>query len=141
FSQNVTEIVYVSGVLWQMNTVGAWYYWPVGGVTSSPGYWPSGANPIPAPTPTPTPTPTPAPVLIDHVTTCIQSGSGTTNITLPKPNPSLSGNTIIVGIQYNSAGSISKINTDKNDTFVLKKSVTNSAIGQTLSIYEAVGVT
>src|SRR5271166_908313 len=50
YTSKVAELAYVSGVIWQENSAGAWWYW--NGTA-----WASGSSPFAKPTPTPTPTP------------------------------------------------------------------------------------
>jgi hypothetical protein len=80
-----------------------------------------------------------APTLVQHVATGMDRYP-VTNLRIPLPNPTGSGDALILGIQFCSSGSISSLADDKGNTWVAGPTVTNSNASQRMSLYYALNV-
>jgi hypothetical protein len=74
------------------------------------------------------------PTLVQHVATAMEENPVST-FTLPLPNPVGSGNALILGVQYQSLGSVALVTDDGGNDWVLGPTVTND--GQTMALYYA----
>ena len=111
--------------------------WQISGA-SSPAGPTATSTPLPTPTPTPTPSPTPgAPALVQHVATGMEN-NGVLNFQITPPNPSLNGNCLILGIQYNSSGTVSSVSDNQGDAWLAGPSITSN--GQTMALFYSLGV-
>lgn len=86
---------------------------------------------------------TPVPGLYQHLATAMDNHPMTT-LTVYLPNPAGSGNTLLLGIQYNSAGWVKSVTDDQSNTWKLGPIVTSptkSAAGefQKMAIYYVIG--
>ncbi len=76
------------------------------------------------------------PTLVQHVATGMDRYP-VTNLKIPLPNPAGAGNALILGIQFQSSGSVSSVADDKGNTWVAGPTVTNSNASQRMSLYYA----
>src|SRR5208282_5673568 len=81
---------------------------------------------------------TTGPTMVQHMASGI-CNQGVLVVTFPIPNPALAGNTLIVGITFNSAGSV-VITDDVGNSYSLVKTVTTTTYGRTASVYIAQNV-
>ena len=79
------------------------------------------------------------PTLVQHVATGMDRWP-VTNLRIPLPNPTGSGNALILGIQFHSSGSISSVTDDKSNRWVAGPTVANSSASQSMSLYYALNV-
>jgi hypothetical protein len=79
------------------------------------------------------------PTLVQHVATGMDRYPVTT-LRIPLPNPTGSGDALILGIQFRNSGSISSVADDKGNTWVAGPTVTNSNASQRMSLYYALNV-
>jgi hypothetical protein len=79
------------------------------------------------------------PTLVQHVATGMdQNPVGTLKITLP--NSTGAGNALLLGVQFNSSGSISSIADNGGNTWVAGPTATNTSTGHTMRLYYALNV-
>ena len=79
------------------------------------------------------------PTLVQHVATGMDRYP-VTSLHIPLPNPTGGGNALILGIQFQSSGSISSVADDKGNAWVAGPTVTNSNASQRMNLYYALDV-
>jgi hypothetical protein len=91
------------------------------------------------PTPSATATPGAVPVMVQHLATGMDRWP-VNQIVIPLPNFTEAGNCLILGVQCNSAGSVSSVQDDQGDTFTAGPTAVNTAYGKRMAIFEAVNI-
>jgi chitodextrinase len=77
------------------------------------------------------------PTLVQHVATAMEQNPVTT-FTIPLPNAAGSGNALILGVQYQSSGSVTSVTDNGGNNWVLGPTETN--YDQTMALYYALNV-
>src|SRR5271165_6078879 len=80
------------------------------------------------------------PTLVQHVATAMEN-NGVLKLIITLPNPALSGNCLILGIQYGSAGSITSVSDSEGNVWAAGPSTVNSAYHQQMALFYALSVT
>jgi len=78
------------------------------------------------------------PTLVQHVATGMDS-QPVTSLSIPLPNPAGAGNALILGVQFQSVGSVASVTDDQGNTWVAGPTVTGN-YHQTMSLYYALNV-
>ena len=77
------------------------------------------------------------PTLVQHVATAMEQNPATT-VTIPLPNAAGSGNALILGVQYQSSGSVTSVTDNGGNKWVAGPKETND--GHTMALYYALNV-
>jgi hypothetical protein len=79
---------------------------------------------------------TATPTLVQHVATGMDRYPINT-LTIQLPNPARAGNCLILGVQFNSAGSVASVTDDKGNNWVAGPTTTNSTFSKRMNLYYA----
>jgi hypothetical protein len=80
---------------------------------------------------------TATPTLVQHVATAMEQNAATT-VTIPLPNPAGSGNALILGVQFQSSGSVTSVSDNSGNSWVAGPTVSKD--GHTMALYYALNV-
>jgi hypothetical protein len=80
------------------------------------------------------------PTLVQHVATGMES-NGVIDFIITLPNAALSGNCLILGIQYPSSGAITSVTDNQGNTWTEGPSTTNATYDRRMATYYALTVT
>jgi hypothetical protein len=80
--------------------------------------------------------PAAVPTLVQHVATGMDRYPINT-LTIQLPNPVRAGNCLILGVQFNSAGSVASVTDDKGNTWVAGPTATNVSFSKRMNSYYA----
>jgi hypothetical protein len=79
------------------------------------------------------------PTLVQHVATGMDRYPINT-LTIQLPNPVRAGNCLILGVQFNSAGSVSSVTDDKGNSWIAGPTTTNTTFSKRMNLYYALNV-
>ena len=86
------------------------------------------------PTPTLTPTAPGVPTLVQHVATGMDRYPINT-LTIPLPNPARAGNCLILGVQFNSMGSVASVTDNRGNNWIAGPTTTNAGFSKRMNTY------
>jgi hypothetical protein len=76
------------------------------------------------------------PTLVQHVATGMDRYPINT-LTIQLPNPARAGNCLVLGVQFNSAGSVASITDDKGNNWIAGPTATNASLSKRMNLYYA----
>ena len=76
------------------------------------------------------------PTLVQHVATGMDRYPINT-LTIQLPNPVRAGNCLILGVQFNSAGSVASVTDDKGNNWIAGPTATNGSFSKRMNLYYA----
>ena len=74
------------------------------------------------------------PTLVQHVATGMDRYPIST-LTIQLPNPVRAGNCLILGVQFNSAGSVYSVTDDKGNNWIAGPTTTNTSFSKRMNLY------
>src|SRR5581483_3991073 len=78
--------------------------------------------------------PAAVPTLVQHVATGMDRYPINT-LTIQLPNPARAGNCLILGVQFNSAGSVTSVTDDKGNNWIAGPTTTNASLSKQMDLY------
>ena len=78
--------------------------------------------------------PTAVPTLVQHVATGMDRYPINT-LTIQLPNPARAGNCLILGVQFNSAGSVASVTDEKGNNWIAGPTATNASLSKRMNLY------
>ena len=78
--------------------------------------------------------PTAVPTLVQHVATGMDRYPINT-LTIQLPNPARAGNCLILGVQFNSVGSVGSVTDEKGNVWIAGPTATNASLSKRMNLY------